>query len=150
LPLITYINDNGAYEIGDCLFISDDRIILIHAKYSSDRIPGLRIEDIQVVASQAIKNIRFFNHQSYTDHVLERLFKNCSNPSSFKDFGEFKAVVLNKLQDYRVRRECWIVQPGLSQNSIKKDVNNKIHCLLNFVESIFAINQIEFKLICNK
>lgn len=145
---IVCINDNGANEIADCVYITDDKIVLIHAKFSKSHTVGLRVDDMQVVASQAIKNIRYFASQAYTTDVFDRLFKKCP-PGAFKDGDHFQESIIEKLQDNRIKRECWVVQPGISSSRLNKQKNNKLHPLLNFVYSIFKMNQIDFKLYCS-
>jgi hypothetical protein len=143
------INDNGANEVADLIWITNKSIVLIHAKYSKEKKTGLRVDDLQVVTSQAIKNLKHFIAESYSSEMLERLYQNDKNKKC-KDLDEFKKKYLDAIRDYDIRNATWIVQPGISKSKLEKSTNsnNKIHSLLNFVDSICISNAIEFKFIC--
>ena len=147
--VIVSCNDNGANEIADYLVIYENRFILIHAKYAAKPVPSLVIDDIQVVASQTVKNIRFFNPAAYTDAIIQRLFKNITGKTKVKKDVQLKTKLLSVLQDKDTVKECWIVQPGISLPKLKKDPTNKMHTILNFVHSVLVVNGIQFKLVAN-
>lgn len=143
------INDNGANEVADLIWITSKSIVLIHAKYSSKMKVGLRVDDLQVVTSQAIKNLKHFIIESYSSDMLERLYQN-DKKKKCKNLDEFTQKYLGAIRDYDIRNATWIVQPGISKSTLEKPTNsnNKIHSLLNFVDSICISNAIEFKFIC--
>jgi hypothetical protein len=143
LHSILGINDNGSEEISDLIVITNDKFILIHAKYSSDELPGLRVEDIQVVVSQALKNLRYFISDNFSDDKIKRLYKNIYHPNSIT-FTDFKNLFFSSLNSFEIKKECWIVQPGLSKTELEHNPDNKIHILLNYVESICVSNGIDF------
>lgn len=142
------INDNGANEVADLIWVTNKSIILIHAKYSSGDKAGLRVDDLQVVTSQAIKNLKHFISESYDSKSLDRLYKN-DKKKKYTNLSDFKKQYLAAIRDYDIRNECWIVQPGISKSKLEKasESENKIHSLLNFVDSICVSNAIEFKFI---
>ncbi len=142
------INDDGANEVADLIWVTNKSIILIHAKYSSGDNVGLRVGDLQIVTSQAIKNLKHFISESYDSKTLEKLYhkdkkKKCTN------LDDFKEKYLGAIRDYNIKNECWIVQPGISKTKLEStsESENKIHSLLNFVDSICVSNAIEFKFI---
>ncbi len=73
--ILFIIQDDDANEIADHLVILDNRIILVHNKFSSEEESGLRVDDVQVVIAQLLKNIRFFLPVSY-DNKKNRLWNN--------------------------------------------------------------------------
>lgn len=143
LNCIIGINDNGSSEIADLIVITDEKIILIHAKFSITARPTLRVDNIQVVISQALKNLRYFISENYTDDKLLRLFQKKFYPNSISH-GDFKNEIINSLNDYNKKKECWIVQPGISKRKLMRSPANKIHILLNYIDSVCTSNGIEF------
>jgi hypothetical protein len=142
--------DDGSSEIADYLAVYENRVILVHAKFSSDVTPGLRIGDIQVVASQTVKNVRFFLPTGYSDLTISRLFKKGKIKRGMNSEKEFKEKLFNILQSKDTSKECWIVQPGISAKKLARLKGDKMHTILNFVKSILRVNNILFKFYCSK
>lgn len=147
--IIAIIKDGGANEISDHLVIYDDKIILIHEKFTTSQSPGLRIDDLQVVSAQLIKNIKYLFPSSHSVRS-ERLFanalyldKSCSTKESLIE------KITTALNNVEVQNECWIVQPGISKSKLLKLANNKAHVLLSHLASICTSNNTKFKLYCN-
>jgi len=143
------INDNGANEVADLVVLLKDRVLFVHAKYSKKPTPGLRIADLQEVASQAIKNVNFADIKAYSEKHLERLYNNkFYNPEGI-DIEEFKMLYTNALEDMNIRKEVWIVQPGILKRKLEDNPKNKAHTLLSYVELILNSAQIDFKFFCS-
>jgi len=143
------INDNGANEVADIILLMTNKIIFIHAKASKTNIPGLRVEDLQVVSSQAIKNVNFAVPEPYHIDQIDRLFKNSYFNQDGLDSTSFKDLFINLLEDLNIKKEVWIVQPGISKLKLESKPDNKIHTLLSFAELSLNSAQIDFKLICS-
>ncbi len=147
--VLAIIEDNGANEIADHIVICTNKIILSHEKYSSNRQQGLRVDDLQVVVAQAIKNMKYFFPLSYSDKK-ERLFSNAKYLDlSIKDADQLYEKILCSLESLSAMNEVWIVQPGISNSRLRANPNNKINILLSYVNSISKTNNSMFKLFCN-
>lgn len=140
------IRDDGAGEIADHLICFNDALILSHAKASGDVDTALRVSDVQVVCSQAIKNLRYFALTSYSESTLVRIHGKIGTAETYDDFVRSFGSIF---QGWRFRKECWIVQPGISKARLDADPDNKVHSLLHYVDGMCAINGVEFKLICS-
>ncbi|AKF48575.1 hypothetical protein ACQJ22_11020 [Pseudomonas fragariae (ex Marin et al. 2024)] len=147
--IVAIIKDDGANEAADHLVVCKDRLILVHEKFSMRSKKGLRIDDLQVVASQLIKNIRYLFPSAHAERS-HRFFNNaiylaagCNSPESLVSF------ITIALSNIQVQNECWIVQPGISKASLDRRVNNKMHILLSHLSSICSANNTKFKLFCN-
>ena len=151
LPNVLFaINDNGSNEVSDIILILKNKVIFIHAKASKGKLPGLRVGDLQVVSSQATKNVNFAVPEPYNNKQLERLFQNSYfNPNGL-DLNEFKELFFDSLEDLNIKKEVWIVQPGISKQKLEDNPKNKIHALLSFTEVGLNSAQIDFKLICSE
>jgi hypothetical protein len=104
------ICDDGSNEVADYLVVGDGRYVLIHAKYSEETSPGLRVDDVQVVVAQCLKNLQFFQWtavEPYIARLASRVHRNSNN----REVGD---VIRVTLENQRNRRECWVVQPGIS------------------------------------
>ena len=147
--LIFGINDNGANEVADIILLMRNKVVFIHAKASKTQVPGLRVNDLQVVSSQAVKNINFAVPEPYQEKQIERLFQKTFFNSSKLDYPDFKKLFINSLEDMNVKKEVWIVQPGIKKEKLEANSSNKIHTLLSFAEVALNSAQIDFKLICS-
>jgi hypothetical protein len=147
--IVAIIKDDGANEAADHLVVCKDRLILVHEKFSMRSQKGLRIDDLQVVASQLIKNIRYLFPSAHTERS-QRFFDNaiylnsgCNSPENLVK------LITVALSDIQVQNECWIVQPGISKARLDRSVRNKMHVLLSHLSSICSSNNTKFKLFCN-
>lgn len=140
------INDDGANEAADFIVLAGNRFILVHSKFSGKDTAGLRVDDLQVVCSQALKNMRFFLPDA-VEPRLDRWYQHIFTQTQ-PDIDQFKSDIKEQLQNPNTQKECWIIQPGISKQQLDHAVNNKIHILLNHVESVCRSQNILFKLIC--
>ncbi len=141
------INDDGANEAADFIIVEENRFMLIHSKHSKKRKKDLRVEDLQVVCAQVLKNLRFFVPEA-VDTKLESWSKK-QFTSKKADLPKLRSTILGYLRNPQVRKECWIVQPGISKKALENDPKNKIHVLLNHVDSVCSSQNINFQLVCN-
>jgi hypothetical protein len=140
-------NDNGANEVADIVLLFKNKIVFIHAKYSSKPLPGLRIGDLQEVSAQAIKNVNFAVPEPYSHHQLSRLYENLFYNLDGKSFEDFASMFIGALDNYNIRKEVWIVQPGLDISKLALKTDNKAHTLLSYVEVVLNSAQLELKVI---
>lgn len=148
--ILAIIEDDGANEIADHIVVCRGKIILVHEKFSSKPTPGLRVDDLQVVSSQLIKNIRYLFPKSHKDKD-QRLFDNAIYlDKSCKSKDDLIDAITKALSAPYSQNECWIVQPGLSKDRLDKKPKNKIHVLLSHLASICASNNTEFKIFGSK
>lgn len=141
------INDDGANEAADFIIVKESRFILVHSKYSEKRTKDLRVGDLQVVCSQALKNLRFFIPQAAKTKLASWSDKQFT--SKKMELAKLESALLRHLRNPQVRKECWIVQPGISKKALEDDPKNKIHVLLNHVDSVCSSQNIHFQLVCN-
>ena len=104
---------------------------------------------MQVVASQATKNINFAVPEPYNEKQITRLFNNSYYNPAKLDFPDFKKYFIHLLENLNIKKEVWIVQPGISKSKLESNPKNKIHTLLSFTEVGLNSAQIDFKLICS-
>lgn len=145
LAPIVLINDDGANEAADFIAVTNKKYILVHAKYAKQDKPSLRIDNLQEVVSQAIKNLRFF----LPEHVKNMKSRWRKNQITALPEDEIAQVVMEAVYSKMVEKECWIVQPGISQKLLDDDPDNKIHNLLNHLESLCRTQNIKLRLICS-
>ncbi len=143
---IFIIDDDGANEVSDLVVITAVKKILIHLKFSASSAPGLRINDLQVVCSQALKNLRFFNPILISSRI-DRLKNKVKFPLAIPP--TIAVDLESHFGNIHARNECWIVQPGISKKKLEKDKSNKAHMLLNYLHGICLSNNIDFKFICS-
>lgn len=140
------ICDDGANEVADYLAVGDRRLVLIHAKYSEEPTPGLRVGDVQVVLAQCLKNLQFF-HWPVIEPLLPRLTTNVL--SQFRPRDDPAEFLRNTYEDQRTERECWVVQPGISAASLERAPKNRIHSLLNHADAACLPGNIAFRFYCS-
>jgi hypothetical protein len=147
--IIAIIKDGGANEVADHLVIYKDKILLIHEKFTTSQIPGLRIDDLQVVSAQLIKNIKYLFPTSHSIRA-QRLFDNAIYlDKSCTTKEQLIEAITIALTDFESQNECWIVQPGISKDKLLNDISNKAHVLLSHLSSICISNNTKFKLFCS-
>jgi hypothetical protein len=138
--------DDGANEVADYVVIGKERIALIHAKYSSEATPGLRVGDLQEVLAQCLKNLQFFQWPVIESHA-KRLGGEIQ--SGFKATTDVQQVLRAAYENQRSKKECWVVQPGISATKLSAAPSNKIHSLLNYAESACLPGNVEFHFYCS-
>lgn len=143
------IDDDGAGEVADYIVVPNgDTLVLVHAKYSSEATPGLRVDDLQVVCSQAVKNLPYF--------TASRLSRKIPGWSS-RDFTaapldqvHFESTMLGVVSRMpSLDKELWIVQPGIKKTRLDAAPQNKIHVLLNHVDALCRQAGIRFRFMCS-
>lgn len=123
-------DDDSSGEAADLIGLrqADNKIYLslVHCKFSSNEIPGVRIDDLYAVCGQAQKCIRWkhngFNYLS--EHMKKRdaLWAPANSrflKGNFRDLYEFKKIA-NRSE---VVLEVVIVQPGLSKSALLASQN---------------------------
>jgi hypothetical protein len=140
------ICDDGSNEIADYIALGKSRVALIHAKFSCKRAVGLRVDDVQVILAQCLKNLQFFQWTALEPHVGRLLGK--VRPE-FQPSARVEDLLAEVYENQRTRRECWIVQPGISAARLAADRRNKIHSLLNHAESACLTGNVEFHFFCS-
>jgi hypothetical protein len=144
IPIIG-INDNGKEEIADLIILTKDSFILVHAKYSANRKPGLRVGDLQVVTAQALKNLHYFQYDAYSNKLFIRITDENKQFVKAGTSEEIKFKIQEHLRLPFIKKECWIVQPGISKKQLENKPTNKIHMLLNFVAGQCTQQDIKFR-----
>jgi len=138
--------DDGSNEIADYLVVGERRYVLIHAKFSKQAQTGLRVQDVQEVLAQCLKNLRFYQWPALEAHV-ERLETRVV--PGLAPAGDVRDLLRSICEDQRTRRECWVVQPGVSERGLANSKGNKIHALLNHALSACLPNNVEFHFFCS-
>ncbi len=140
------ICDDGSNEVADYLAVGQGRVTLIHAKFSGKKAVGLRVDDVQVVLAQCLKNLQFFQWTALEPHVGRLVAK--VRPE-FRPSRKVEDLLLEVYENQRSKRECWIVQPGISAARLAKSPRNKINSLLNHAESACLPGNVEFHFFCS-
>ncbi|HEX4826360.1 MAG TPA: hypothetical protein VFV19_18820 [Candidatus Polarisedimenticolaceae bacterium] len=138
--------DDGSNEIADYLVVGKGRVALVHAKFSGRAEAGLRVDDVQVVLAQCLKNLQFFQWAVLEPHT-ERLATKVLR--GFRPTGSIPTLIRETYENQRTVRECWVVQPGISASGLAKAPRNKIHALLNHADSACLPSNVEFHFFCN-
>jgi len=141
------ICDDRANEAADFVIVDKQRFILIHSKFSSEPRKGLRAEDLQVVCSQALKNMRFFVPDA-VEARLESWYGRVFTRNRLT-LERFKDKIRAQLNNPSVQKECWIVQPGISKARLDAHPRNKMHILLNHLDSVCRSQNVSFNLVCS-
>ena len=159
------ICNDGAGEIADYLVIEwtrgqPIRLALWHAK-AAGGVPGLRINDFQVVVAQALRSRAWFNDPTLWDELRERLMQRRSPKAVLVPGSDSTARLLMLLGERArtggradrtwnvtrplVQGEIAIVQPGLSKAQLQAAVGDtgttasSIHQLLGLVADTVAV-----------
>lgn len=140
------ICDDGSNEVADYLVVGDGRVVLIHAKFSEKSAVGLRVDDVQVVLAQCLKNLQFFQWAALEPYVGRLLGK---VQRKFQFTGKAEDLLRESYENQRTKRECWVVQPGMSAARPTADQKNKIHALLNHAESACLPSNVDFHFFCS-
>lgn len=143
------VDDDGAGEVADYIVIPNaDTLVLVHAKYSCQNTPGLRVDDLQVVCSQAIKNLPYFTASRLSRKISRWSTRDfTAAPLNALAFESTMMQVVSRMPS--LDKELWIVQPGISRKKLDADPQNKIHILLNHVDALCRQAGIRFRFICS-
>lgn len=149
------INDDGSHEAADIVALrkEDDNTIklrLVHCKFSSDDMPGARINDFYELCGQAQKSIKW-KHEGigyFIDHLRRRESKwQTEGKTRFIKGGWKELILLKKHSRYsRILFEIFIVQPGLSKTQVSEDILKLLGATDLYLKKTSGAN---FRLICN-
>lgn len=123
-------DDDGKGEIADIIAIKNiDNKILIqfyHCKYSHEKKPGKRLEDIYEVCGQAQRSVYW---KMRIEKMIERMIERDRN--YMRRYGvsrfivgnqELLKIYKNKFRVYEPQLEIFIVQPGISKSKISEEM----------------------------
>ena len=131
-------DDDGTGEFADVIAIKVREtvveVLLCHCKYASTDTGKARLDDVYVVAGQALKSVQFC-------HKPKRFIRNMINREKRRlERGEstrfergtlaFLRQLYSRWDQYRFEYRVWIVQPGLSRSALSEPILQ----LLGFVE----------------
>ncbi|MGY3505210.1 DEAD/DEAH box helicase [Bradyrhizobium sp. USDA 4471] len=131
-------DDDGTGEFADVIAIKTREdvveVLLCHCKFASSDKAKARLDDVYVVAGQALKSVQYC-------HKPKRFIRNMINRERRRlDRGQstrFERGTLSMLRQlysrwdqYRFEYRVWIVQPGVSKAAISQPILQ----LLGFVE----------------
>ena len=147
-------NDDSSGEIADVIAIveKDNHILFefYHCKYSSELVPGARVNDLYEVCGQAEKSIKWCQSASkIIDHMIIRELRwNKINYSRF-DKGDIRKLkeFKNKLRDFKCSFKVYIVQPGVSFKSLSSDMVQIISGTSSYLMDTYGIN---LEIICSE
>jgi len=148
-------DDDGSGEIADVVGIKDqgDQVLieLYHCKYSKEKLPGSRIDDLYVVCGQAQKCIfwqekttEIFTHLLRRDHL--RVKRGLSTRFEKGDVNGLE-VLRQKSYFYPSKINIYIVQPGVSKNAISRDILRLLSVTENYLMETY---QLPFQAITSK
>jgi hypothetical protein len=147
-PNAIIVQDHGADEVADYVVASPQHLVLVHIKASGAGKPGLRIQDLQIVVSQALKNMRYFIPEALLSRI-DRLVEPSRIRSMPKGLGSTRVADQMKkfLSNYQIEKKLWLVQPGLSSSGLTAHPKNKAHALLNHLEGICISNNVSLEVV---
>lgn len=157
-PLV--LLDDDGQEMADFILVSDDKVVLLHAKaIGSDKGgSGAGVTDIQEVGRQVAASLGFFLTSSpriaddrwarpyvaNTTNVppsgpgLVRIFRNRNNIPA----NDIAAKVRSALRDRRINKEVWLVAGRLIDIEVARtralngDLSNRTRQLLMYIDSL--------------
>lgn len=142
-------DDDDSGEMADVVAVkmAPDRLIvhLFHCKYSSEKAPGARVDDLYDVCGQAQKSIRWRERSGLSTLVPHLVSRERSRldkglPSrfergSFRTLEEIGSRQSALTPDFKV----WIVQPGVSKNRASDSMLELLEATRLFLHETFAI-----------
>ena len=147
-------DDDGSGEIADIVAIAeeDDKIIveLYHCKYSKDKIPGARINDLYEVCGQTEKSVfwksdgvELINRMKYRE---SKRLKN-SSVSRF-ELGNIDIlnIIQKKMLHKQIKMKIFMVQPGVDSSRISPEMKVILGGTRDFCRDTFSVS---VKLICS-
>lgn len=163
--------DDGSSEVADFVHLDIDstpkRLTLFHAKGASSSKDSRRAAPgpYELVAAQAIKNLRAFDSKQLIDRIKKRLQENGANRIWDKPWqpnlapmpsaSDFESALLKLGTNYDC--EVVIVQPHVRKSDFEKKVANKdtvgasqLRTLLFGVESLARAVNANFRVIADK
>lgn len=147
-------DDDGSGEIADIVAIAeeDDEITveLYHCKYSNDKIPGARINDLYEVCGQTEKSV-FWKSDGVEliNRMKSREAKRLKN-SSVSRFELGNIDILNMIQKKmlhkQIKMKIFMVQPGVDSSRISPEMRVVLGGTRDFCRDTFSVS---VKLICS-
>jgi superfamily II DNA or RNA helicase len=116
--------DDGALEIADFICVRslpDGALIqLVHCKASSNKKPGARVKDFEVVCAQALRSCAWF----FPPNLLTQIEKRAKGASTFThgDLASAKKLLQRGPNESNFVVEVEIVQPGLDCKRVSGEV----------------------------
>ena len=150
-------DDDGSGEVADVVAVIEDdenkEIIfeLYHCKYSHEKKPGSRVNDLYEVCGQAEKSIRWTkNVTNMLNQLLKRdVLRNRKNPKSSRfEVGDKLIIkrIINKLRFYPTKFKIFIVQPGVDSTKITPEMDRILCCSEGYLSDT---SDIPLTLICS-
>lgn len=150
-------DDDGSGEVADVVAVIEDdenkEIIfeLYHCKYSHEKKPGSRVNDLYEVCGQAEKSIRWTkNITNMLNQLLKRdVLRNRKNPKSSRfEIGDKLIIkrISNKLRFYPTKFKIFIVQPGVDSTKITPEMDRILCCSEGYLSDT---SDIPLTLICS-
>lgn len=147
-------NDDSSGEIADVITIVEKenqiQFEFYHCKYSSELVPGARVNDLYEVCGQAEKSIKWCqNSRKIIEHMIKReSIWNKTNYTRF-DRGNLRKLneIKNKLRDFKSSFKIYIVQPGLSLKLLSPDMIQIISGTSSYLMDTYGIN---LEIICSE
>jgi hypothetical protein len=137
-------NDDWAGEIADIVWIKIDDteqeilLELYHCKYSKDKNPWSRIEDLYTVCWQAQRSVRWTSLENTLKQIMERWIKHVWR------YELWDMDVVNKLnrmlQLYKTSTIIYIVQPWVSKSRISDEQKKLLEVTENYLKNTFNIS----------
>ncbi len=154
-------DDDGSGEIADVISVFTENkdetleihVELYHCKYAKSGKPAARIDDLYEVCGQAQKSIHWVYDQMKSQdlfvHMLKReVKKNNGGESKRLIFGTKDKLfeIKEQSREARVRMSIYVVQPGLSKNSVSPSQLELLSITENYLHETFRL---PFKIICS-
>lgn len=146
-------DDDGSGEIADIVTIKEVNghiyFGFYHCKYSTEDLPGSRVDDLYAVCGQAEKSIKWC---SDTKLIIERLIKRelarQKDNGTRIEVGSLRKLkeIKNKLRVYPSSVEVAIVQPGVNSNILTDDMSQLLSGTAAYLLDTYGI---KLKLICS-
>ena len=131
-------DDDGTGEFADIIAIKIRetviQVLLCHCKYASSDTGASRLEDVYVVAGQALKSVQFCHKpKRFLRNMINRERRRLERSQSTRfELGTLALLrqLYSRWDQYRFEYRVWIVQPGISKAAISQPILQ----LLGFVE----------------
>jgi superfamily II DNA or RNA helicase len=137
-------DDDDANECADIVEISSNEFEIVcrlyHCKYSTGNMPGLRVEDVQVVCAQATRSAKWADSpDSLFAHLQlrEAPERRGGRPTRFERGSLRQLSALKRLAPKRrFSLHIYVVQPGLSINRIDRNISLVLGASDNFIHEL--------------
>lgn len=138
------IDDDGTGEVADVVFVRRHDhvldVLIAHCKFSSEEIPGARLEDLYEVCGQAQKS---FKARSEIELVLrkllrrERLRQQRGVTGFIQGDADLLRSILNEARLLDVNITIVIAQPGLSATKLNIALSELLGCTALYLEDTY-------------